>query len=321
MICAAFSTYRLHHYHPECFKYKENLTLKKTVLYITLTVLIAAMLLPAAALADMNVSLILSNDAPEFSAPGDEFSIILHIKGSYEVHAANLSVDYDPASLEVKSAEQCEFLKNEAEEKGPLVVLDEKTLAAKGQIKLGLVFPMEGMQGEGDMIKVRFKIKEGVKEHQQVILTVYEFGYMPADQTSATPIHVTTQNTTVHIANGSDPSYGYIPGEEVLPEAGPQMTDRPHPAIDAVSTAKPQNTEAPSSEKPSEDPGTVTENPDAPENTEAPAASASPAPSKPDSDKDKKKNTTRTIVYICAGVIAAAAIVVLVLTRKKKHGR
>ena len=297
------------------FDYKENLTLKKTVLYITLTILIAAMLLPAAALADMNVSLILSNDAPEFSAPGDEFSVILHIKGSYEVHAANLSVDYDPASLEVQSAEKCEFLKNEASDKGAIVVLDEKKLAAKGQVKFGFAFPMEGLKGEGDLVKISFKIKEGVKEHQQVILTVYEFGYMPASETSATPIPFTTENTVIHIKSGSDPSYGYNPGETGIPD--PLMTQRPHPAIDAVSTAKPQDTEAPSTENPGENPGTETEKPDAPENTEAPAASASPAPSKPDSDKDKKKDNT--IVFVIAGVVAAAAIVVLILTRKKKH--
>lgn len=297
--------------------------MKKIFSYLILTAFIAAVILPAGALADMSAVLSLISDAAKPAAPGDEFTVTLHIKGDYEVHAAQIYIDYDPASLEVKSAEKCAFLEKcpflKPKDKGSeLIILDYTKHTAQGRITIACAFPYDGMSGEGDLIRMKFKLKEGAAGQQQITLTVREFTYVPRGET-AVSVYCAIENAVIQVGAGSTSS---VPAN--TDEAGtpfPQTTEQPSPQT--TGQLSPQTTEQLSpqtTEQPSDAPAESA----SPESSAAPSADLnSPEPVKPNDSnkKDGKNNKKAIIIYAVLGAVAIAAAAALIVTGVKKNNK
>lgn len=290
---------------------------------ILLTALLIFALIPSAVLGEDEAVITLSS--VDGAKPGDEITIDVTIAGSYEAHIVNFTFEYDPEALEIISAKQGSLLDN-ASASGILVILDEKTLAPVGRVALGIAGAVNPLTGEGELLKLKFRIRDGITVNQQVKLYVSEFSNMPIGETTSTPIKYTSVNSIITLTNGSVPDGGYDEGETGYEQgvltAVPGFTPPPYdpsaspfdiPSIDPqlASSLPTPSTPAPnSSEKPEATKGPGSEN-------------LSPAGIQSDTNpaNDKKpENSGSVLVYVLIGVLAAAAAtaIAVITIRKKK---
>ncbi len=295
----------------------------KKFVTILLTALLVFALIPSAVLGEDEATITLSS--VENAKPGDEITITASIAGSYKVHVMNFTFEYDPDALEIISAEQGEFLKSLAN--GNIVLLDHQSLAAVGRIALGIACPIDPMQGEGELVRFKFRIKDGVTVNPQVTVYVSEFGYMPVGENNSTPVKYTSVNSIITLVNGQEPEGGYDKGQSgyeqgvLTPVPGftpapyvpgsddPSYTDTAGASsepgetgsIDPNGNKNPNDTSAPGSENNS--PGSTD------------FTSASPAPNGASNNK-----TSTTWIYILIGVLVAAAAVtgIMIVVKKNK---
>ena len=109
--------------------------MKKIATIFTAILLAAAMLLPQAMLADQGA--VFTMNGTDNVPAGGTFDVTLSVSGEYAIHAAHLSVEYDPNSLELVGLEELDVMKS-LRSGNNLVILDYETLAYQGKIKLGI---------------------------------------------------------------------------------------------------------------------------------------------------------------------------------------
>lgn len=289
---------------------------------ILLTALLIFALIPSAVLGEDEAVITLSS--VDGAKPGDEITIDVTIAGSYEAHIVNFTFEYDPESLEIISAKQGSLLENAASS-GILVILDEKTLASVGRIAFGIAGAANPLTGEGELLKLKFRIKDGVTVNQQVKLYVSEFSNMPVGETTSTPIKYTSVNSIITLTNGSVPDGGYDEGETGYEQgvltAVPGFTPPPYdpsaspfdiPSIDPqlASSLPTPSTPAPiGSQKPEATKGPGSEN-------------LSPAGIQSDTNPaNDDKTESSVLIYVLIGVlvVAAVAAIAVITIRKKKE--
>ncbi len=284
--------------------------MKKLLYAIMAAMLCFALVLPFASFAEDEAEIII-NGAENVSV-GDEVTVIAEIKGQYSVHCVNFAFEYDVNALELISAEQGEFLKSIASA-GNLVVLDSEAFVESGRVVLGIACPIDAMTGSGELVVMRFKVKQGVTVNPQVTLYVSEFASMPIGTTEATPVKFSYKNAIITLVNGSEPSGGYnegsdggYQGDPLTPVPGytaiPQETDSDDPAVGESSTPEVEETPL-STEKPSDNVSEFT-----------------PTAQPGDDDTRTPDNSNKTVLYVLIGVVvacAAGAVVLIVKTRKK----
>lgn len=286
---------------------------------ILLTALLIFALIPTAVLGEDEAMITLSS--VDGAKPGDEITIDVTIAGSYQAHVVNFTFEYDPEALEIISAKQGSLLENAASS-GILVILDEKTLAPVGRVVLGIVGAVNPLEGEGELLEMKFRIKDGVTVNQQVKLYVSEFSNMPISETTSTPIKYTLVNSIITLINGTVPEGGYDKGETGYEQgvltAVPGFTPPPYdpsaspfdvPSIDPQigSPLPTQSTPAPNgSEKP--------------EATKGPGSEGSSAAGIQNNDDEKPAKSSSVLIYVLIGVLAAAAAaaIAVITIRKKK---
>ena len=287
--------------------------------------------------------------------PGESFDITLSISGEYAVHGMNLSIEYDPTAMVLDSCTQGEFL-SQVSSQGNLVLLDATKFANAGMIKLGIICPVNAISSEGEVMTMRFHVKDGVTVNQQVIMVVNEFVYMPLNQPSS-PVEFTTDNAIITLVSGATPPGGYNDGDHGVGDntsAAPQYPTRDPSDPDANTTpfveatpvptelATPSLSAAPASAAPAETaapdasaaPGGQRETAE-PDATEAAAAdeSAAPKPTEPTRDGEDtaatqapgqehpepgKSTNVLPIIIIGAAVVLAAVAAVLVIRGRKR---
>ena len=186
--------------------------MKKIATVFTAILLAAAMLLPQAMLADQGA--VFTMNGTDNVPAGGTFDVTLSVSGEYAIHAAHLSVEYDPNSLEIVGLEELDVMKN-LRSGNNLVILDYETLAYQGKIKLGIGMPTDAMNAKGDIFKMTFKVKDGVSVNQQIVMIVNEFVNAPVGGES-TPQAFTTHNAIITISGAKDPEGGFNRGEEAV---------------------------------------------------------------------------------------------------------
>ena len=150
--------------------------MKKIATVFMAILLAAAMLLPQAMLADQGA--VFTMNGTDNVPAGGTFDVTLSVSGEYAIHAAHLSVEYDPNSLELVGLEELDVMKS-LRSGNNLVILDYETLAYQGKIKLGIGMPTDAMNAKGDIFKMTFKVKDGVSVNQQIVMIVNEFVNAP----------------------------------------------------------------------------------------------------------------------------------------------
>ena len=175
--------------------------MKKIATVFTAILLAAAMLLPQAMLADQGA--VFTMNGTDNVPAGGTFDVTLSVSGEYAIHAAHLSVEYDPNSLELVGLEELDVMKS-LRSGNNLVILDYETLAYQGKIKLGIGMPTDAMNAKGDIFKMTFKVKDGVSVNQQIVMIVNEFVNAPIGGES-TPQAFTTHNAIITISGAKDP--------------------------------------------------------------------------------------------------------------------
>lgn len=301
-------------------KHKESKIMKRFST-ILLTALLIFALIPSAVLGEDEAVITLSS--VDGAKPGDEITIDVTIEGSYEAHIINFTFEYDPEALEIISAKQGSLLEN-ASASGIFVILDEKTLASVGRIALGIAGAVNPLKGEGELLKLKFRIKDGVTVNQQVKIYVSEFSNMPVGVTTSTPIKYTSVNSIITLTNGTVPDGGYDEGktgyEQGVLTAVPGFTPPPYdpsaspfeiPTIDPQITSHTPSTSASNgSEKPE-----ATKGP----GSEGSSAAGIQSNTNPASDK-KSESPSSVLIYVLIGVLAAAAAaaIAVITIRKKK---
>ena len=310
--------------------------MKKLISFFTvLAVLIAACftVFPAAAATGEGAFFTLSDVAD--AVPGEPFTVTLHVSGNYEAHGMNLSVMYDPNCMVLEHTEIGQYL-TAAASSGNLVQIDDVTKVNSGLIKIGVICPINAVSGEGDMLTMRFHIKEGVTVNQQVLLSVDELIYLPIGSTTSTPVPFTTENCVITLREGSDPSGGYNEGGSnenptttyapVQPGTQPTPEPMTTPDISGITGTAAPATAAPSAGPATQEPGGETVTPK-PGETSKENATANPGentetgvtevPGKTPADSSTKE----IVIWCVAGALALAGIAaaVLVLTGKKKN--
>ena len=186
--------------------------MKKIATIFTAILLAAAMLLPQAMLADQGA--VFTMNGTDNVPAGGTFDVTLSVSGEYAIHAAHLSVEYDPNSLELVGLEELDVMKS-LRSGNNLVILDYETLAYQGKIKLGIGMPTDAMKAKGDIFKMTFKVKDGVAVNQQIVMIVNEFVNAPIGGES-TPQAFTTHNAIITISGAKDPEGGFNRGEEAV---------------------------------------------------------------------------------------------------------
>lgn len=286
---------------------------------ILLTALLIFALIPSAVLGEDEALITLSS--VDGAKPGDEITIDVTIAGSYQAHVINFTFEYDPEALEIIGATQGSLLDN-ASSSGILVILDDKTLAPVGRVALGIAGAVNPLEGEGQLLQMKFRIKEGVTVNQQVTLYVSEFGYMPIGETTSKPIKYTLVNSIITLTNGTVPEGGYNEGESGYEQgvltAVPGFTPAPYDP-----SASPFDVPSINPQIGSPLPTTSTTEPNGSEKplaTKGPGVEGSPSngvQGNPD-EKDAKSNSA--LIYVLIGVLvaAAAAAVTVITIRKKK---
>lgn len=292
------------------------------------TILLAALLIlaliPSAVLGEDEAVITLSS--VDGAKPGDEITIDVTIEGSYKAHLVNFTFEYDPEALEIISAKQGSLLDNAASN-GLLVILDEKALAPVGRVAFGIVGAVNPLEGEGELLEMKFRIKEGVTVNQQVTLYVSEFGYMPIGETTSTPIKYTLVNSIITLTNGTVPDGGYDEGESGYEQG----------VLTAVPgfTPPPYDPSASPFEIPSIDPQIISSLPTtdtpAPNGSDKPEATKGPSVVNPSGDgiqsgtnpvtDEEPDNFGSVLVYVLIGVLAAAAVaaIAVITIRKTKN--
>lgn len=278
--------------------------MKKLATVFTAILLIAAMLLPQAMLADQGA--VFTMNGTDNVPAGGTFDVTLSVSGEYAVHAVHLSVEYDPNSLELVGLEELDVMKT-LRSGNNLVILDYETLAYQGKIKLGIGMPTDALSATGNLFKMTFKVKDGVAVNQQVVMIVNEFMNSPVGG-ETTPQAFTTHNAVITIAGAKDPEGGFNRGEEGV---GDNKTSTPN--YTPVETKQPDG---------SGDPVDNTTNaPDADNNTKNPDTKTDGDKTKPADNKGEEKSAP-VWPYITAGgvvVLGIAAGVAIALTKKKKN--
>lgn len=286
---------------------------------ILLTALLIFALIPTAVLGEDEAMITLSS--VDGAKPGDEITIDVTIAGSYQAHVVNFTFEYDPEALEIISAKQGSLLENAASS-GILVILDEKTLAPVGRVVLGIVGAVNPLEGEGELLEMKFRIKDGVTVNQQVKLYVSEFSNMPISETTSTPIKYTLVNSIITLINGTVPEGGYDKGETGYEQgvltAVPGFTPPPYdpsaspfdvPSIDPQigSPLPTQSTPAPNGSEKTEA-------------TKGPGSEGSSAAGIQNNDDEKPAKSSSVLIYVLIGVLAAAAAaaIAVITIRKKK---
>lgn len=304
-----------------------EINLRREIMKRFSTILLAALLIfaliPSAVLGEDEAVITLSS--VDGAKPGDEITVDVTIEGRYQAHIVNFTFEYDPEALEIISAKQGSLLENAASS-GILVILDEKTLAPVGRVALGIVGAVNPLEGEGELLEMKFRIKDGVTVNQQVKLYVSEFSNMPIGETNSTPIKYTLVNSIITLTNGTVPDGGYDKGETGYEQgvltAVPGFTPPPYdpsaspfdiPSIDPLigSSLSTPSTPAPNgSEKPEATKGPGSENS---------SAAGIQSDTNPVSD-EKPKSSGSVLIYVLIGVLvaAAAAAIAVITIRKKK---
>lgn len=233
--------------------------------------------------------------------PGDEVDITLHISGDYQAHVFNLSINYDSSALEIVGLVNGSFMTTNVQAVNGISVIDYETLAANGQVKVGIMMPTTAMMGEGDMLTMTFRIKEGVTVNQQVVLDVIELAEMPVGETVSKPISFTTENAIITINGASDPEEGFNHGTSGTPD--PHRTNEPQEGImtnDPNSPPKPE----------------VTKSPEAGESG-APDTTLIPGDEPIGGNDNKDAENDNTIVYVLCAVVGVGAIAVVIIIIKR----
>lgn len=291
---------------------------------ILLTALLIFALIPSAVLGEDEAVIMLSS--VDGAKPGDEITVDVTISGSYQAHIVNFTFEYDPEALEIIGVKQGSLLENAASS-GILVILDEKTLASVGRIAFGVAGAVNPLEGEGELLEMKFRIKEGVTVNQQVKLYVSEFGNMPIGETNSTPIKYTLVNSIITLVNGAVPDGGYDKGETGYEQgvltAVPGFTPPPYdpsaspfdiPSIDPqLASSRP----TPSAPAPND-----SQKPEATKGPGFEGSSADGVQSDTDSASDDKPgNSGSVLIYVLIGVLvaAAAAAIAVITIRKKKE--
>lgn len=286
--------------------------MKKLLTFAIALVLVFAICVPFISLADNGASFVI--DDISGVKPGDEFTAVLKVSGNYELHTANISVSYDTAALTIVNVEKGKFITDKVMSGSCVFIEDHE--AVPGSIKMGILMPIEALSGEGELLKMTFKVNAGVTVNQQLIIVVSELGYLPTGQTISTPVAFTTDNSVIIISGGSAPADGYNPGEtgtgEYRPDtivtiapSGEPATPAPNSGkvtIPDTSTAAPSETDA----QPDNQIGAAA--------TRIPEASTAPA---------KNGSPTPRLLIILLCVLAAVVIVIIIFIvvsgNKKKH--
>lgn len=217
--------------------------MKKIATVFMAILLAAAMLLPQAMLADQGA--VFTMNGTDNVPAGGTFDVTLSVSGEYAIHAAHLSVEYDPNSLELVGLEELDVMKS-LRSGNNLVILDYETLAYQGKIKLGIGMPTDAMNAKGDIFKMTFKVKDGVSVNQQIVMIVNEFVNAPVGGES-TPQAFTTHNAIITISGAKDPEGGFNRGEEAVgdnktsaPNYQPTETKQPAESGDPTGSTTPE---------------------------------------------------------------------------------
>lgn len=277
--------------------------MKKIATVFTAILLAAAMLLPQAMLADQGA--VFTMNGTDNVPAGGTFDVTLSVSGEYAIHAAHLSVEYDPNSLELVGLEELDVMKN-LRSGNNLVILDYETLAYQGKIKLGIGMPTDAMNAKGDIFKMTFKVKDGVSVNQQIVMIVNEFVNAPVGGES-TPQAFTTHNAIITISGAKDPEGGFNRGEEAV---GDNKTSAPN--YQPTETKQPAESGDPT--------GSTTPEPGA-DSTKAPDTKPNDNTKTP-SNSGGEKTPVKVWPFIAAGgvvFLGAAAGVAVALSKKKKN--
>lgn len=300
----------------------------KRLLTILLTALLVFSLAPTAIIGEDEATITLSS--VNNANPGDEITVDVTIAGNYKVHIVNFTFEYDPGALELVDARQGELLQNVASQ-GIIVILDEKSLASVGRIALGIAGALNPLEGEGELLKLKFKIKEGVTVNQQVKLYVSEFSYMPIGETTSTPVKFNSVNSIITLSNGTVPDGGYDEGHSGIEQGSltpvPGFTPPPYdpetlPTIDPSFAAN-----LPSgSVNPSSDPSALpTSTPDAGSENKLPGVNetGSGVDAAPTQKPASDRNNSSALIWILLGIlaVAAAGAVAAITIRKNKNNK
>lgn len=286
--------------------------MKKLLSLVIAAVFVLAMCIPFVSLADNGASFVI--DDVSGVNPGDEFTAVLKVSGDYELHTANFSVSYDPSALSIVSVEKGKFI-NDMVLNGSCVFYEDHE-AVPGNIKGGILMPINGLSGEGEILRMTFRINDGVTINQQLVIVISELGYMPVGQTVSTPVAYTTDNCIITISGANAPDGGYNPGETGTGEY------RPHTIV-TVAPDGGSETSAPNSGKvTTPDPDSDVRETNSPVGGDSDAAAtklpqATPAPAQSGSIPP-----TVLIIILCALAIVVIAIIIFIVvsSKKKKPG-
>ena len=296
-----------------------RVNMKKFLSIILTAMLVLALAVPFAAAADEEEAVITLNSIDN-AKPGDEIIVTASISGNYKVHCVNFTCDYDVNALELNEAKQGDFL-NQIGMNGNLVILDSQAFIESGRIVLGIACPVDAMNGSGDLVVMRFRIKENVTVNTQVILYVSEFGYMPIGDTFATPVKFSSHNSIITLVGGTVPEGGYNEGENGSYQGEPIT---PVPGLTAIpqepATLEPDATELPTVTQDASD----TAEPDGAKETLDPGSKGDAlitnAPSDTPAD-DKPKGSNTVLICVLAGVVVLGAVAAVVLITKSKKNK
>lgn len=283
-------------------------------LFSLLTVLIITiMLVPTASLAESEA--VFTIDDADNVEPGSEFTIVAHISGNYEVHGVNLTFYYDPEALEIVNCELSDFLNS----CGGLCLLDYEELVTDGRIALGIIMPIDALSGDGDLISMTFRVKDGVTTNQEVTLYVAELSYLPVGTTTGTDVRYSVDNSVITIAGGTDPEDGFHETESGYPQGiitpdpnssttGTPNTTEPSSAPETTPTSKPRATKIPNSELSSSKP------------SETQDGNSGTINNPGNNSTQETPGDNSPIIYILIGVavVAAIASVCLIVKNKKR---
>lgn len=327
--------------------------MKRIFSLIAAALLAALTIVPTIANAEGG-KVIFSMNSVDNVSPGESFTITLSISGEYEAHGMALSIEYDPNSMTLESCDQGAYLDGLRAKNG-VPLLDSETLASEGKIKLGVMMPMDGATGSGDVLVMKFHVNEGVTVNQQVIMIIQEFIYMPLLDANGQPnmqgtdIPFSTRNSIITLNGGATPDTGYNEGDDGIGNnlsSSPSQAPDPTPGGSANThaphfTPAPGTTPAPNSARQTSEPDATHQvasesespapaSPDesgeptgAPEGSESADPNASGDPENMDKTEDtekteKKKGSALPYIIGAAAVGLAGGAAALVINRKKR---
>ncbi len=282
--------------------------MKKFLSFAIAIVFVLAMYIPVISFADNGANFVI--DDISGIKPGDEFTAVLKISGNYELHTANISVSYDPSALSIISVEKGKFITDMTMSASCMFLEDHE--AVPGSIKMGILMPIAALSGEGEIVKMTFKVNDGVTVNQQLVVVVSELGYLPTGQTISTPVAFTTDNSIITISGANAPAGGYNPGETGTGEYRPDT-------IVTIAPGGKTTTPAPNSGKIT----TPDPNAAASDETNAPSDNqiSAVATKAPDATPVPKKASMPTllIILLCALAVVVIAIIIFIVASGSKQ--